>query len=312
MPPRKNRPILVTGSHRSGSTWVGKMIACHPRVLYFSEPFNPDRRDCPVRHMWHLVTPADAAQFRAYLRPHCELSYPWWENRLDEPANLFRRVLRNFSYARRRLQGWRPLLKDPMALLSAEWLAAEYQTDNVVLIRHPAAFASSLKRLNWFMPVDGLLKQERLMDDYLQPFGADLDGLRRGADVIDHAIVGWRMFHHVIRRYQQQHPDWLFCRHEDLSRRPVPEFAVIFRHLQLEFTDAVRHAIEQHSDEENPREADGRVHQLKRNSKANIWNWQHRLSPDDIARIRAGVGDLADHFYGDADWWSPRDVEQAA
>jgi hypothetical protein len=302
---RKNRPILVTGSHRSGSTWVGKMIASHPRILYFSEPFNPDRRDCPVRHMWHLVTPADERQFRAYLRPHCELRYPWWQNRLDEPAHVGRRFLRSLSFLRRRLQGWRPLLKDPMALMSADWLSLRYQAHVVVLIRHPAAFASSLKRLNWYMPVDGLLKQEALMNDYLAPFRDDLEGLRQGADVIDHAIVGWRLFHHVIRSYQRQHPDWLFCRHEDLSLRPVEEFAKIFAFLELDFGNTVRQAIEQHSDEENPREADGRVHQLKRNSKANVWNWQHRLTPDDIARIRAGTRELADHFYGDADWWSP-------
>ena len=40
MSSRRARPILVTGSHRSGSTWVGKMIASHPRVAYVEEPFN--------------------------------------------------------------------------------------------------------------------------------------------------------------------------------------------------------------------------------------------------------------------------------
>ena len=34
------RPILVTGAHRSGSTWVGRMIATSPRVTYLHEPFN--------------------------------------------------------------------------------------------------------------------------------------------------------------------------------------------------------------------------------------------------------------------------------
>ena len=36
----RNRPILVTGTQRSGSTWVGQMIASHPRVVYVWEPFN--------------------------------------------------------------------------------------------------------------------------------------------------------------------------------------------------------------------------------------------------------------------------------
>ena len=32
------KPILVTGSHRSGSTWVGKMLATSPSVNYIHEP----------------------------------------------------------------------------------------------------------------------------------------------------------------------------------------------------------------------------------------------------------------------------------
>ena len=36
-----NKPILITGCHRSGSTWVGKMLSLPVRVIYVSEPFNP-------------------------------------------------------------------------------------------------------------------------------------------------------------------------------------------------------------------------------------------------------------------------------
>ena len=34
------RPILVTGAHRSGTTWVGKMLAASREVAYISEPLN--------------------------------------------------------------------------------------------------------------------------------------------------------------------------------------------------------------------------------------------------------------------------------
>ena len=33
--------ILITGSPRSGTTWIGKMIASAPSVGYIHEPFNP-------------------------------------------------------------------------------------------------------------------------------------------------------------------------------------------------------------------------------------------------------------------------------
>src|SRR5690606_21198944 len=35
-----SRGILVTGSPRSGTTWVGRMLATDPRLTYFHEPFN--------------------------------------------------------------------------------------------------------------------------------------------------------------------------------------------------------------------------------------------------------------------------------
>lgn len=33
-------PILVTGSHRSGTAFVGKMLALSPRIGYIDEPFH--------------------------------------------------------------------------------------------------------------------------------------------------------------------------------------------------------------------------------------------------------------------------------
>ena len=120
---------------------------------------------------------------------------------------------------------------------------------------------------------------------------------------IDDGILLWRVCHHVIRHYQQHHPDWIFLRHEDLSQRPLEGFAGIFERLGLPLTPAVRRAIETHSSAENPREAgDQVIHQLKRHSQANVWNWRQRLSPDEVARIRARTEDLAPCWYGDADW----------
>src|SRR5690349_22863624 len=114
----RQRPILVTGSHRSGSTWVGKMIASHPRVAYVEEPFNAHvRPECPVRHMWHLVTEEDEGPFRAYVDRLLAFRDGAGRHGLADAA--FGTLLDLW----RRLRGARPLLKDPIALFSAEWLA---------------------------------------------------------------------------------------------------------------------------------------------------------------------------------------------
>jgi len=316
MPGTRNRAILVTGSHRSGSTWVGRMIATHPRVWYFSEPFNAETDLwCPIRHMWHHVTAWDEKPFEAYLRWPLTLRYPWWREvrRNYRPAHVYRHTGRAVKYLLRRLLGFRPLLKDPTAIFSAEWLAARYPVDVVVLIRHPAAFAASLKRLNWHFPFAHLLVQPKLLETYLRPFEKEIRRVVGGSwDILDHAILAWRIFHHVIRHYQQNHPDWIFVRHEDLSRYPVEQFRELFDRLGLEFMDTTRRTVEAHSAEENPTEAAGKeVHQLRRNSKSSIASWRHRLRPHEVARIRGETEDIARFFYSDADWHLAEDVRAA-
>jgi len=34
------KPILVTGSHRSGTTWAGRSLVLAPNTAYIHEPFN--------------------------------------------------------------------------------------------------------------------------------------------------------------------------------------------------------------------------------------------------------------------------------
>jgi hypothetical protein len=306
MPTTPVRPILVTGTQRSGSTWVGQMIASHPRVVYVWEPFNLAVPNSPVTYWYQYVTEDDEEAFRQYLQPYLTFRHPWWASVRERPGprRLAGATLRTALCWWRRQTGCRPLMKDPSALFSAEWLARTYGMDVVVLIRHPAAFASSLKRLEWHFLFAHLLEQPRLMAECLEPFR---DEVRRFAgwlpDILDQAILLWRVMHHVIRRFQQAHPDWIFLRHEDLSREPVAGFQDLFGRLGLDFTARVRRAVETHSSSENPREAGEKVvHQLRRDSKGNIWNWRTRLTPEEILRVRKGTEDIAPYFYADADW----------
>lgn len=302
----RNRAILVTGSVRSGSTWVGKMIALHPGIYYVSEPFNTDRPNTPARYRFHYVTAADEAQFRDYLRPYVEFSYPLrellWAGR--PPESHLQILGRSVKHVYRRLAGHRPLLKDPHALVSAEWLSRNYPMDVVVLIRHPAAFVSSLKRLGWQFYFKHLLDQPQLMNDLLQPWEAEMRHmLAQSQPSLDNIILMWRVIHSVIHRFQQTHPEWIFVRHEDLSVNPLVEYRKLFDRLGLRMTPTLEQAIADHSSEEHPPEAaPGVMHQLKRDSRASVRNWLHRLTSEEVLHIRRGTEDVACHFYSDSDW----------
>jgi hypothetical protein len=312
MSSRRARPILVTGSHRSGSTWVGKMIASHPRVAYVEEPFNAHvRPECPVRHMWHLVTEEDEGPFRAYVGGVLKFRYPWGDALRGRPGarQLGAAAFGSLLGLWRRLRGARPLLKDPIALFSAEWLAETFGMDVVILIRHPAAFASSLKRLGWTFPFPDLLAQPQLLQTHLAPFEDDIRRVHAAPDdVIDHAVLIWRILHYAILKYRVRHPEWVFVRHEDLSLRPVDEFRTLFARLGLDFREEVRRTVESFTSRANASEAPaGAVHELRRDSRANVWNWAHRLTPAEVARVRAGTEDLARHFYPEPAWWATQE-----
>jgi Sulfotransferase family len=299
-------PILVTGAQRSGTTWVGKMIASHPGVVYVWEPFNKQLPHTPARHWYHHVTAGEEGRFREFLRYYLTFQSRWADVRDPiYPRRILRAAKRATECWWRRRQGCRALMKDPNALCSAEWLAEAFGMSVVVLIRHPAAFVSSYKRLGWVFYFQELWAQPQLMEEYLEPFRDEIRWQVEHSppDLIDSAILLWRVLHHVILDLQRRHPHWAFVRHEDLSLWPVEEFLRLFEHVGLDMTPGVRRAIERHSSPKNPREAgDKVVHQLNRDSRGNVWNWRGRLSPLEIARVRKGTQDVARWFYTDADW----------
>ena len=67
----------------------------------------------------------------------------------------------------------------------------------VVTVRHPAAFASGLKRLGWSFDFSDLLRQPLLMRDHLDPFRDAMtsDELQR---VVGQAGLLWKMIYGTL------------------------------------------------------------------------------------------------------------------
>jgi hypothetical protein len=307
------KPILVTGSIRSGTTWVGKMIAESPSVGYIHEPFNPWDSEkklgiCSPRVPWWFfyITEENEETYRKAIKEALEFRYNLigglkgirsWED--------VKRVKREYSeFLRNRTRNVRPLIKDPFAIFSAEWFAETFDMEVIVLIRHPAAAVSSLKRLKWGLPFWHLLEQPRLVCDHLQPFREKLRGFKDGEqDIIDQAILLWNTLYHVVSQYRQKHKEWIFLRHEDISRDPVRQFRVLFEKLDLDFSPTVQSAIQKHCAPSNRSEVPVEwAHSLKRDSRSLIWNWKERLTDSEIERVRQGTWDIAKEFYSDEEW----------
>jgi hypothetical protein len=301
--------ILVTGSHRSGTGWVGQVLADSPRrVGYIWEPFSILHRPGTCAARFEHWFPYICAENEAHVREPVSEMLAWRYAAREElralrsPRDAARMARDAARYARNGRAGAIPLLKDPIAVFSAEWLNTTFGTEPVLLVRHPAAFAASVKRLHLRHPFGHFLAQPLLMRDWLQPYAEQLETFaHREQDIVDQAILLWNVIHHALDAYRARHPEWILVRLEDLSRRPVDEFHAVFDRLSLPYDADVDRLITATSDASNPAEA-GTADSIRRDSKAHVWNWKRRLAAEEIQRVRSGTAEIADRFYGPDDW----------
>ncbi|MFO8037641.1 MAG: sulfotransferase [Anaerolineales bacterium] len=300
----KKKPILVTGSHRSGSTWAGVMLSAPPDIAYVNEPFNIEYKPGSCRphfQYWYTyVCEENESAHVQYIRdclrykPHA-IRKALQHGSLEDIPRLVRFQI---QCLKARLMKKRPLVKDPLALFSTEWMAERFNMEVVILIRHPAAFVGSLKAAGWPFPFSHLLNQPLLMDRYLSGYAEEIeDFARHDRDLIDQAILLWNLIYSVVRTFQQEHgADWLYVKHEDLSRDPVGEYRKLYEKLGIPFSDQARYRINKFSFAETENK------HMKRDSKSNIWKWKKRLTEGEISRVREKTGEVAGHFYTEDDW----------
>ena len=302
-------PILVTGIHRSGSTWVGTMVGKSKEVCYMLEPFNfhygPGICNAPFQYHFPYVTEENEAAYYGSIKQTLDYKYHLWQELISVKSTWqLRRCLRDyFGFKVAKKKGKRQLFKDPIAFFSAEWLAKRFGFQVVVLIRHPAAFAGSIMRLNWLHPFGDFLKQPALVKGPLKTYKSQIEDFARNPrDIIDQSILLWNLFYSRVLQYKNLHPNWIFMRHEDISLDPIPKFKFLFEKLDLEFTGEIEDYIRDHSDSSNPKESPQGETILKMNSKLNVYNWKKKLDPEEIKRIKRGVKEVASHFYSQSEW----------
>ena len=283
--------IYVGGVPRSGSTWVGNVIGKSSAVRYYHEPFHPTRgnQHNPIKQFFQYI-PEKAINFdqQKELDIYFEKLMSYKVPKLYD-VNDFRNgrkasvLFHPISSIHSKLWKQIPLIKDPPSLLMAEWIARNYNAEMLLIVRHPAAFVNSARKASWYFGMETFLKQELLMNDYLSSFKEELEEDTKktpeGSFSISNSLLFWRIMHHVIHEYALKHPDWLFLKHEELSREPLELFHVLFDKLGLHFSKKV-----QRYNEENSMHKGNKQSRLKRDSKSLIKQWEQNLSAKELAQ----------------------------
>ena len=295
--------VLITGSHRSGSTWMGKLLGASAELLYVHEPFNPEYHpswmaDSPT--LWYQL-PVPGGSLEQSLDGIMRLHYPVATNMLKiRHARHGGRVVRgalNGALGRRR--ELRPLIKDPFLVFAAHDLNARYDCQVIFTVRNPAAFTSSLLRLDWRFDFGQLAQQDVLMDR-LEPWSSEI---RQAASSplgpVDEACLLWRIIHgSIANALPELGPSAQVVIHEEFVTQVPYRLEKLSGWLNIAYSNEMRDtalALSEGSRQDHSMQLG--VNELRRNSLVAADAWRERLSPADVQRIRELTVPEAYQFY---------------
>lgn len=169
------RAVFLAGTARSGTTWVSDIINYGNVYRYIFEPFNAQKipRVTPLGGRRYVRPAEDDPELRevAEFVLSGRIRDPWTE-----------RFNRRFVSDRR-------LIKDVRASLFLKWLHTHFPGMPIVLVlRHPYAVALSYEKQGWPGSVEKLLSQPALLEDYLDPFAAEMAAAK---DPFERALFIW-------------------------------------------------------------------------------------------------------------------------
>lgn len=303
----KNQHILVTGTHRSGTTWIGKTLDFSRSVEYLREPFNVGKHNPYIDYQF--------SRWFAYVpeleRKEKEKVYKSFKQLFEKRATAISRYRRMttdhqgkitlqhyLKFAGLALLRNRVLIKDPIALRSAGWLADSFTMKVICTVRHPLRFVSSLKKWNLNFDFNHFLHNGELIDERLQPYGDEILHFAKSEqkqDIASQACLLWNVLNTLIRHYKESRPDWYFIRFEDISKEPVVHFRKLYHFADLSFTKKVERQIlayTRNSDESAPDQTFS-----ARNSTKNLNTWKERLSDEEVEKVLQECSQLLPCFY---------------
>lgn len=299
------RHLLVTGSHRSGTTFTGKVLEKSGGHEYILEPFNKHYGLRGVEHWYPYPAEGDGG-YRRLVNDFMAGKVRFKEYSEKPVKNIIKKFFGgplNKRWKRYRQNPVKPMLiKDPLAALLSEYFFATHNVDVLVLIRHPMAFYSSLKRVDWRFDFKDLLEQEELVETHLQDEKALM--LKGNLDFAQEAALIWRCVNKILLEFSDRHandPRWLLMRHEDICLDNRGTFKTICETFDIPFApvDAYLQELAASSRDEHATE---RVHDFRRNPKQLAFAWKDRTTPDELARVKDIAYDLASRLYDDASW----------
>jgi hypothetical protein len=315
------RSILIVGLPRSGTTWTMRALGSAEGTTTILEPDNEDKYPASIHakrkvgrypvlragdqapgyhKLWDWILEGAHEDRRSRLARH--LLGPGAVGRIHEGrsdpvtwlAATLARDPRSLRTAGDLAGGPRIVTKSIHAQLAVEWLAAEFDVDVLLLLRHPANVLASWMELNLKDSRNSTLETRRdIRSRYLEPWGVPLPG----ADPIER--MSWRigLLIAAIEEASAQHPEWHVRTHDQLCANPTGEFQQLYAELGLAWGKPTEEFLEGHN-------APGSGFAVKRIASELSDSWHSRLTDEQVATLRRVL-----HWFP-ITTWSDRDFDR--
>jgi len=309
-----DRPIVIVGLPRSGTTWTMRALGSSPGTIRVPEPDNedyapaaihaklhlgrypclePGQKAAPYHRLWEwILSGADqswrAVQARRILGPGATERI--FEGDMDLTTRLAATLARNPRPTGH--PSGRVVAKSVHAQLSLEWVAAEFEITPLVLLRHPASVLASWMELRL---KDGRNSTLESRPEIRARYTERWDVPPPGPDPIEK--ISWRigLMIAALEEALSRHPDWHVRTHEELCTDSVATFRALFADLDLAWTEATEKYLV-----ENNAPGDGFTTQRVASELSD--SWQHRLDDDQLATLRRVLGWFPISTWGDAEF----------
>ncbi len=309
-----DRPIVIAGLPRSGTTWTMRVLGTSPGAIKIPEPDNEDkypaaihakhslgRYPClvpgqqakPYRGLWAwILTGATedwrSGQARRLLGPGAASRI--FEGRMDLTTWAAATLARNPRPGSP--TPGRVIAKSIHAQLSLEWIANEFDITPLVLLRHPGNVLASWMEVQLKDGRNSTLESRpEVRARYSERWGVP----QPGDDPIEK--MSWRigLLVAALEEAMTRHPEWQVRTHEQLCTDSVATFRTLFADLGLEWSDATEQFL---VDNDTP----GEGFVTKRVASELSDSWQHRLDDQQLATLRRVLGWFPITTWGDADF----------
>lgn len=221
-----SRNIIITGSPRSGTTWLAELLQSEEKSFLLFEPLslrNTKFKEIGFDWRQHIPLDKEWSEAEETFRKLFEGKYitNWMLSHSDKSS-----ILKADHF----------ILKFVRANLLLPWLAKKFETERkpIFIIRNPIEVVRSQMENNWqHIPGSFLLPNSKFSENYYLQFQEILNSIKTPSE---HLTARWCLDNYYLVNFPDQNK-WITVNYNELKKDPVRNVQQLFATLNINFTE---------------------------------------------------------------------------